>query len=276
MMQVPAKTFLIGEYVAMFGGPALLSLTHACFSIDTSARLHKECPASRFWLSETGKACDWGLQDPYQGRGGLGASSAEFLLAYRQLYPKAYDLNHLYSCYQTFAHQGRGLPPSGYDLLAQTKEGCVVMEANPFRAHMSTWNFTDLGFVLVHTGKKLATHAHLSQLQTLEWKTLVADVEYACQAILENQADRFLAAVQGFTAQLFQLGLVAKHTQFLLEELNQHLPLLASKGCGAMGSDVIVLFALRENIDNIVDFLQKKSLYVLATHRDLYFEDAKT
>ena len=150
------------------------------------------------------------------------------------------------------------------------------MEANPFRAHMSTWNFTDLGFVLVHTGKKLATHAHLSQLQTLEWKTLVADVEYACQAILENQADRFLAAVQGFTAQLFQLGLVAKHTQFLLAELNQHLPLLASKGCGAMGSDVIVLFALRENIDNIVDFLQKKSLYVLATHRDLYFEDAKT
>lgn len=275
MTEVPAKTFLMGEYAAMFGAPALLALTRQCFRLNKSSRLHPNSPAARLWTSQTGLSCDWGLYDPYLGRGGLGASSAEFILAYRQLYPEATDLEHLYRCYQTYAYQGQGMPPSGYDVLAQTKQGCVMVQSNPLNIRECGWNFEELGFVLLHTGKKLATHEHLGQLQELAWKKLIPDLERACQAILEIEVDVFLAAIHGFGQQLAQLGLVAKHTQVILDELNQHLPLLAAKGCGAMGADVVVLFSLRKDIDYIVEFLNQTSYLVLATQQDLYAQNAK-
>lgn len=275
MHMIPGKTFLLGEYVAMFGGPALLALTKPCFELDNLKRLHPACPASRLWQDKTGKNCDWGLKNPYLGRGGLGASSAEFLLAYQQLFPGDIDISHLRQIFNKYSNYGKGIPPSGYDLMAQTSQGCVIVESSPLLLHSFPWEFNELGFILVHTGVKLATHEHLKVVNQINWKPFVPFVEKACEAMQDNNTEAFLSSVTNFSAELYQQHLVAKHTQFLIKDWTSKLPILAIKGCGAMGSDVVAIFSLRENIDYIVYFLKEKSFFVLATNDDLYLENAK-
>jgi len=275
MHMIPGKTFLLGEYVAMYGGPALLALTQPCFKLDNLKRLHPACPASRLWQDKTGKSCDWGLKNPYQGRGGLGASSAEFLLAYQQLFPGKIDISHLREIFCKYSDNGKGIPPSGYDLIAQTSHGCVIVESNPLQLHSFPWQFNELGFVLVHTGVKLATHEHLKEVNQINWKPFVPFVEKACEAMIDHNIENFLSAITNFSSQLYQQHLVARHTQILMKEWTTKLPILAIKGCGAMGADVVAIFSLREKIEYIVDFLKEKSFLVLATHNDLYLENAK-
>ncbi len=94
---IPGKTFLVGEYLALDGGPSIVLNTGPCFeftwerensgspSKDSSYihhPFHEASPAGR-WLNsiETPFAgSDYSIQfkDPYKGKGGLGSSTAEF------------------------------------------------------------------------------------------------------------------------------------------------------------------------------------------------------
>ena len=47
MKCIPSKTFLLGEYVAMYGGPAMVALTNPCFGMDMTKRLHPASMAAR-------------------------------------------------------------------------------------------------------------------------------------------------------------------------------------------------------------------------------------
>lgn len=272
---IPGKTFLLGEYIAMYGGPALIALTQPCFQLDMNKRLHPDCPAARLWKHTTGNSCDWGLNDPYQSKGGLGASSAEFLLAYKQLYPGKIDIPLLHKTFLAYSSKNQGMAPSGYDLVAQTSNGCVLVESNPIHMQSFDWQFKEIGFVLVHTGIKLPTHSHLKDLQDLNWQAFIPAAEKACEAMMDSNTEDFLSAINNFSAQLRKQHLLASHTKHLLENWTQQLPILAAKGCGAMGADVIAIFALEDKIDFIVSFLNQKMYDVLATHHDLYLENAK-
>jgi mevalonate kinase len=269
-MRIPAKTFFLGEYLALFGGPACLALTHTSFSLDKTKRLHPQSPAQKLWQAKTGQSSNWGLADPYQGKGGLGASGAEFLLAYQQLYPGDVNLAHLHQAYKDYAKTG-----SGYDVLAQTGNGIVIIENQPLSLQSLNWPFAEIGFVLLHTGKKLKTHEHLSSFQDIAWSRLIPGVEQGCLALLEGDTENFLAAIHKVYQTLLSLNLVATHSQDLLKLCQDRWPILAGKGCGALGADVIALFARRSNIDEIVDNLQSMGLDVLATQADLFFKDAK-
>jgi hypothetical protein len=69
MKYIPAKTFLLGEYLALKGGPSLIALTQPCFGIDEAKRLHPDCVAARFWQAKTKTLIPFGLSDPFQGKG---------------------------------------------------------------------------------------------------------------------------------------------------------------------------------------------------------------
>lgn len=269
-MQIPAKTYLFGEYLALFQGPASIALTQPCFSLDPHARLHPECPAAGLWQAQRGGSCDWGLMDPYRGKGGLGASGAEFLLAYQQLYPGSIDLQHLHQTYFAYAQSG-----SGYDILAQSAEGLVVIEGSTLNLVPSAWNFPGLGFILVHTGIKLKTHEHLKDLQSIAWQNLIMPVERGCTAILDGDEDSFLAGIHDFYQRLLAMNLVAAHSQYLINDWRRRWPILAAKGCGAMGSDVIALFLHAEKHAKVEQELVDSGFEVLATHQQLFFKNAK-
>lgn len=277
MRAIPGKTFLIGEYVAMYGGPAVVALTEPCFYLDKQKRLHPDCFAARLWQKETGKSCDWGLSDPYVGIGGLGASSAEFLLAYMNIFGENNSLSHLQSTFFQYADSGAsGRLPSGYDLFAQTSEQCVIVQSAPLQLQSMNWPFAELGFILVHTQKKLQTHWHLANLHLdLKWRDLAVVTERAIIAMLENDCEQWIASIQLFYDKLHQQGLVAAHTAFMIEHWMQDLPILAAKGCGAMGADVIVIFAEVEKINKIADSLTAINAHILATHADLYQKNSK-
>jgi mevalonate kinase len=273
-MQVPSKTFLLGEYLAMQGGPAILALTSPCFSPNPQQRLHPDCMAARLWRDYKGNDCDWGLADPYHGKGGLGASSAEFVIAYQQIFPKTQQNHvHLREIFLNYVDKDARQKPSGYDVMAQMHQGLLSIQETHIES--LTWSFEDLGFVLVHTGQKLKTHEHLMNGQwTLDVEHLSQHVRQATQALKTQNDDLFIQSIRDFHQEICQAHLIASHSFDLLNKLQANLPILAGKGCGAMGADVLLLVIKTQNMPKVIHHLQQEKLDILATHQQLYFETA--
>lgn len=269
-MLIPSKTFLLGEYLAIQGGPAILALTEPCFSIDMDKRLHPDCMAARLWQDCMGKDCEWGLQDPYQGRGGMGASSAEFVMAYQQIFPQEQqNIAHLRDIFFQYVDKHATHQPSGYDVMAQLQEGIVFV--HKAKLESLSWPFQHLGFMLVHTGHKLKTHEHLSQGQwSLDEAYLTSIVSQAQQSLFTKEASDWVQAIQHFHQALLKANLVAAHTQRLLTKLMYDLPIVAAKGCGAMGADVLLLLLNISDMRSVKAYLDQEDLKLLATHQQIY------
>lgn len=277
---IPSKTFLIGEYIAMAGEAALLLTTTPHFELQLTTQpglqgIHPASPAAQWWALQP--ALSHGLQwtDPYQGLGGMGASSAQFVgvyQAYMHLTQQPSCHEALFKAYQQVAYTGVGLAPSGYDVLAQAHQGCVSIHRNPSFLHTSPWPFEDIGFILIHTGQKLATHEHLKQLSTLSTMApLKAIAETAIQAFETKNSPRFTTAINAYHQMLEAQRCVAPHTHTYLQHLQAHCHPLALKGCGAMGADVILMIVATEAYSSTLLQLKNFQAHVLATHHQLYW-----
>jgi mevalonate kinase len=215
---------------------------------------------------------DW--YDPYHGRGGLGASSAQFLSLYRarqimlNLPESAADLLEQYWC---FAWSGKGFRPSGYDVLAQSSGRCVVIEGGGVPTKSVAWPFPTLGFLLLHTGQKLATHTHLQTLSDISaMKALVSLAAQACVAFETYDSALFIEKVNAYHAHLLHLGLVAPYTEHCINALIEREDVLAAKGCGAMGADVLLILTPISRLDRLQHALRAQGWEILATAADLY------
>jgi hypothetical protein len=197
-LSVPGKTFLVGEYLALVGGPSLLLSTGPRFSLtveaDERADLH---PGPFHSLSPAGKYLtrhqrdlsrfDFKFSDPHLGRGGLGASSAQWVLlhAFRRglheallneqsgsLDPASVEWSALLDEYRNCAWTGEGAAPSGADVVSQITGGITLFDGREFQVRRLTWGFPSLSFTLVRTGEKLATHDHLKRPQAAPHEAL--------------------------------------------------------------------------------------------------------
>jgi len=244
---VPAKTFLLGEYAALSGGSAIILTTTPCFRIDCTddgllKGIHRDSPAGRYWTQHAPVTQGLCFNDPYVGQGGLGASSAQFLGAYQLLHPEALDREALLTTYIKYAWHGDGVKPSGYDLLAQAEKGCVYINRQKNIIQSYPWPFDDIAFLLVHTGNKLATHEHLQSLTTdCNHDALSIMVDEAQTACLRQDSDTFTQLITRYQQALMAKGLSTEPTQQLLAHFLKKPAILAAKGCGALGADVILL-----------------------------------
>jgi mevalonate kinase len=275
-----AKKFLVGEYIAISGGPAIVLTTTPCFEIRLSADIshlafHPDSPAGQFWSKNARHhALSW--HDPYRGLGGLGASSAQFLGAY---FADAFLLNKktsqedLLKRYLEVAWSGQGMRPSGYDVLAQSAKGCVIIERNQQLCNESSWPFADLAFILIHTGYKLPTHEHLKILNSdiIESVQLHDDARRAIKAFETASSDLLMQAVNGYQRTLQHMNLVASTTQSQIIQLQEMIQPLAIKGCGAMGADVMLMLIPSAELDESVGILKKNNQHILATSSHLFF-----
>lgn len=278
---IPAKTFFLGEYTALYGGPAIVLTTGPCFQLglsdSTQSTIHPASPAGKLWeMTQHQTQLEW--LDPYQGCGGLGASSAQFIGAYLAdcyAQDKTPVIDKLLSSYFSCAWNGKGMRPSGYDVIAQGLNECVFIHRQADQVQTYPWVFSDLAFVLIHTNNKMATHEHLQSAQLPNSFTeLDKIVLQAQQAFVNGDAQELIWAVSAFHRQLLNLNLVAQTTQKLIDNLQQHPQVYAAKGCGALGADIVLALVPAANVEQVRQDFQQQGCRVLATALDLYRKSA--
>ncbi len=257
-LTAPAKTFIFGEYIALIDGPTLIATTEPFFELriedsldEALIHIHPDSPAGQFYQSEKKYFVSKKIEfcDPYEGCGGYGASSAQFLLLYEYRYGKT-DWKTLRDCYQGFAWNGKGIKPSGADVIAQVTGGITEFCADTQVLKKHMWPFKEAVFSIVHTQKKLATHEHLQTLCASEDKHFLALddlsdlIQIAAQGIhafKQQDLDAFIHAINAYQTALEQHGWLAPHSAQLLSEYRAQPHVLAAKACGAMGADTLFL-----------------------------------
>lgn len=259
VLSVPSKTFLIGEYGVLRGGPALLVNTEPRFELRVRAGLsginpfHVDSPAGKLYNLNSSRLKNFVFEfyDPHHGRGGLGASSAQFALLYAfvtQALKKPeknepVDENmRMLEVYKNVSARTEGLPPSGYDVLAQKVGGVSLIDMSRKVAEPLEWAFSDLSFLLLRTGQKVATHKHLTHLSTLDAGYISKITEFAIQKYVSANSDGFLESIALFRKALQEQNLTAKETVQMLESLDKNTKVIAAKGCGALGADIVIVF----------------------------------
>ena len=272
---IPAKTFLIGEYVAITGGPAIVLTTPTYFTLAMVKPIglhgiHIDSPAAKWWRQQPPIDIGLNWHDPYNNIGGMGASSAQFVgvyHAYTEFTQQAYTHQQMLHAYINVAYDGVGLAPSGYDLLAQaynltqTKTEItnkyIYINQHTQQLCEVPWNFADIRFITLHTGKKLATHQHLKTLNNIHnLSTLTEITNMAKTAFDTTNSLHLIQAINAYYQQLQQQNLVAEHTAQYIQQLKLKCNPLAIKGCGAMGADVILLIVATEEYDNTMKKLE--------------------
>jgi mevalonate kinase len=297
----PSKTFLLGEYVALDGGPSILLTTVPRFQLKIHERKKSrlafkfaakpfakvvkptfapQSPAGRFLsrqsaaLSGRGELPKFEFNDPHHGKGGLGASSAQFALVYawanRIENASAVHWALLLEEYRACAWSGEGTPPSGADVVAQLMGGICWFDGRALKTERLEWKFPTLSFTLLRTGTKLATHEHLKKTQAIPFEILRECVALGKTAFLENDEAKLVVAVERYAGVLAEAGLTASATLGLLRALRtQASGVRAVKGCGAMGADVIAVLHDRAATAGIAAWAESKGLELCGGEAEL-------
>ena len=276
---IPAKTFVVGEYAALSGEGAIILTTSPDFSVSITEQnklqnIHPAAPAAKFWRAQNINNHGLLFADPYHGIGGLGASSAQFIGAYLascQLKKTNPDLEELLDAYWRYSWDGNGKRPSGYDIIAQqTAKKLLYIKNRNKEIKPLSWPLHDLSFLLIHTRKKLATHEHLQQNITPRIDNLAKVVQKAKKAFIGANRQLIVSAINDYQQELADNALIAPHTQEILNHLKQqHQEILAAKGCGAMGADVILIVVATCNLQKMEQKLQEFS--IITTSRSQSF-----
>lgn len=253
--RVPSKTFLVGEYIALKGYPSLV-LTGSPFFTGQAAKVgnvHPKSPAGRL-LAGTGY--ELSFFDPHEGRGGFGASTAQFLMAYR-LTQSVDGWSHLLKTYlELFSDQHR---PSGMDLVAQSIGG--IVHCSPHLATSYRWPFRDLRPVIVPTGFKIPTHSHLESLDTtrIDYKLLEHLAKKAIKAFIDSEPRGFALALQSYGESLEGMGFLAPETKdFIFSIKKDFQGIQAAKGCGAFGVDTALFLLPLDRVRPFYQLLERK------------------
>lgn len=279
---IPAKTFLLGEYAAISGDSAIVLTTSPCFELTLSDQadsqgIHPDSPAGLWWKEQNIKSHSLIWHDPYLGCGGLGASSAQFLGSYLAscfLKNQTPDMSSMLNAYYQVSWSGKGLKPSGYDVIAQSHQGCVYINKNRGHILPYTWPFAELSFLLLHTGIKLATHHHLQNaILPKQIDKLSNTVDEAKSAFENRNGEQLVHSINTYHLLLTELHLVAPHSRELINHLTTTYPeILAIKGCGALGSDVLLIITSQNNMPPLKKKLLLRNWSLLASEKQLATE----
>ena len=288
-LSCPSKTFILGEYAVLEDLPGLILATEPRFTLTVDENVsptpfHPESPAGRL-LATQPLTAPYSFDDPHAGAGGLGASSAEFLLAFCHSEPchpgkrEAFirDLPGRLS-HSTEPHGAPGYllrkfwddssnttPPSGYDIIGQLCGDITYYCRQTNTLDTLNWPFENLAYVVIRTGHKLATHEHLKQLRKPNNINQLAEiVNTGHQAIKAANAEAFCTAINDYAEALSAAQLVAPHTQRLLTALKTLPYIRAAKGCGAMGADTVLAILNPQDMLEFRAFLATENLNIVA------------
>lgn len=276
-LAVPSKTFLLGEYVALKGGPILVLTTEPKFKLKATfvpdhagevIGIHPESPAGLLFAKDKQFYRNYKLEfiDPYRGLGGFGASSAQFILLAALKHTidgKEMDDYELLDSYIKLAWSGEGMPPSGVDIIAQLHgEICYFWKVQRSLTTYA-WPFNQISFAVIHTGNKVSTHIHLKELKSVDTSKLESIVLAGKESLKIGDSTHFIEAIECYSQVLAERGLVLKQTQVMLEKLKSHPGILAAKGCGALGADVILVILDTQKQDEVISWIKENNFNLI-------------
>ena len=273
ILSYPSKTFLIGEYAVLHGAPAVLVNTFPQFKFHIDSQKHPQvCPfhedSPAYFFMEKNKEVfldiSISVQDPYQGRGGFGLSSAEFNCVYDLFLKKKNLKGQMDQIWKIYKGLSKG---SGADVISQRIKGVCLFQPDPFRVESVQWPFYDLSFALIRVGEKHKTSAHLDNLNFKAFPLLTELSMKAVESMRSFRADVFIDCLAEYGEVLDQLKLVSENTFRIIQKLRQNKDILCSKGCGAMGAEIMAVFFKKEKEKKVLEFL--KSFHVEAVLSDL-------
>ena len=192
---IPAKTFIIGEYLALKGGPSLIASTSPGFNISIrlgekgTVGVHPESPAGRYFYQKMPNISEYSFEDAIKNLGGFGRSTAEYLAVYLASWLQQdkdvadIKIPDMVKEYQEFATT-KNFPPSGADLVAQLKGGICLYDGRSHEVQSFNWPWPSKSFLIFHTGKKVPTHSHLEYLDDFGVQALQTIAEKAIHCFL--------------------------------------------------------------------------------------------
>lgn len=236
----PSKVFLWGEYGVLAGGEALVAAIEPSFELRPSSEVlhfHPDSPAEKYIKSQYPQQGQF--VDPYKGEGGFGGSTAEFALT---LYH--YGEREVWRAYRRY----KELVPeaSGADLIAQWLGGVQRIDLKlQTTCEVSTeWKHAPIYlFQASHQkNRKTQTHTHLPQVKQSDLEVIK---QIQSLAFKEKSPD-WPTLWNQYSQVLMELGL--EHPQSTQDRIKflQVPGVLGVKGCGARGSDVIMVWVNSE------------------------------
>lgn len=287
-LSIPGKAFIAGEYLAMVGGPALVAAVGPRFKLKviygkTGANpFHPDSPAGKLYVDNQEILCNLEIQfeDAHGGLGGWGGSTAEFalLLSLVNLRKSRQDIQlaeieprKFLQEYQKYSSKPNvRYQPSGVDLIGQLNGNLTYFDRSQGRLEQKNWPFKQIGFGLYQTGLKIKTHAHIESLLDFKTDQLKMAIEDIHLSLLKSDADQFVSGILSYGKALHQLGFVHEETQKLIQKLPQS-KILAAKGCGALGADVLLVLYRKDSnqFDQLHQETQKLGLVLKATENSL-------
>jgi mevalonate kinase len=284
LLSVPSKAFLIGEYAVLSGAQALVATFGPRFSLGPKNRadqnavvFHPDSPAGRLMKANRWEGI-WEYTDPYQGTGGFGGSTAEFLLGYAISQIKSdspiqspvsdEDAWRAWNRYKEFTPLA-----SGADLVAQWLGGTVSVDIKGTSARRL--ELGDLGRCLLifsaahQEDRKVKTHEHLTapaaQIKASSYMILL--IERATDAISRGNVHQFASSLNQYGDLLRDAGLEVPATSQDREAIIRIPGVIGVKGTGALQSDglVVIVDPLElDRRDEIVRAVEKRDLRCLA------------
>lgn len=272
-LKIPGKTFLVGEYAVLCGGASLSLATKPCFTVIEDYKpvssFHEFSAAGRLLK---GKNLGLSIQNPY-GVGGFGQSTAEFILAWISQFGWPKKTHDLFNDYLNLYNNEPSQRPSGGDLMTQLTGGvCYFKNADQLESWRCEWFFEQLGFFVVSTGLKVATHSHLDTLNRESLKPLTELSEHIIQSYFNKDQDTFIRQLKLWTLKLDSMGLQSQQVLELKLLIESNTKAVLVKPCGALGADVMIVFYNKNNSEdkkNIANYLAIIGLQIQADEDQL-------
>lgn len=303
-VSLPSKTFFAGEYLALLDGPAILLNTDPRFDnkfeLNTEKEFYsnpiedEENPLSIYWEENEDFLLDFDYDfiDPYQGRGGFGASSARWAGFYafvNQYHPAMsiffdrtqnkndFTKNIDFSFIETFLEKYRSFtkskfPPSGYDVISQWIGKVAYIDIKNKVLKRFDWPFDGLSFVLIKSKEKIATHEHLKNLDKksdIPGKEIRTCVEKVLTAFETKNQSLLIEGINENYEVLKKASLLAPEAMKVIEDLKKQEYVLAAKGCGALGADVYCVIVKTENLPQFVNYGTSQTMDLAASEANL-------
>lgn len=292
LLTAPSKTFIIGEYLVLETGRAWVACTNPSFrmrvkppsetTLDFSGApavkgVHWESPAGKAIAENVRFLNGWELEfeDPHLGKGGFGASTAQYLFAYSVLrsltggVASTSDVGGLLHDYQKRAWNGEGPKPSGADLVAQLYGGLAQVDLKKMQVRRFEWRWPDLDFVIVRTGLKVPTHDHLKTLGSFDRTLLQENMDLFETSVVNQDPLMLIRAIAGYDRALDELGFVSPEVKPVQNRISIIEGVSAVKGCGALGADTVLAIVDRSRVDLIKAEIKEKGYEIVATSADL-------
>ena len=279
-INVPSKTFLVGEYSVLLGGASLGLATKPCFQLtlnegaasetDSLPSFHPLSPAGLYFKKHN-KSNTILIEDPHAGSGGFGRSSAEYFAAILPdvLNSLSDSTENTLSFHKILAEYKSLHSGSGMDLAFQYFGQICLAEPSLRLYQTFDWHFQNLDFYIISTHFKVNTHDHLNKLNLDTLRDLPPLSDKITRVFAENKEFEFLSLMKEWCRVLESHQLTHPNSIIMRMQLEAFESIKLAKPCGALGADVILVFFAKSHKESVKNFLAQNNFRIQAHSSDL-------